>query len=53
VRHTYDGYYSHPAVVARLGLDASPPHPRGHRTEAVDLPDLARVSSRGLIYRLA
>ena len=24
VRHTYDGYYSHPTVIARLGLDASP-----------------------------
>ena len=51
VRHTYDGYYSHPAVVARLGLDAGPLHPRGHRVEAVDLPDLARVTARGPIYR--
>jgi hypothetical protein len=50
VRYTYDGYYSHPTVIARLGLDASPPHPRGHRVEAVDLPDLARVSARGPIY---
>ena len=53
VRYTYDGYYSHPAVIARLGLDASPLHPRGHRVEAVDLPDLARVSARGPIYRPA
>jgi hypothetical protein len=53
VRHTYDGYYSHPTVIARLGLDASPLHPRGHRVEAVDLPDLARVSARGPIYRPA
>jgi hypothetical protein len=51
VRHTYGGYYSHPAVVARLGLDASPPHPRGHRVEAVGLPNLARVTARGPIYR--
>jgi hypothetical protein len=51
VRHTYDGYYSHPTVIARLGLDASPPHPRGHRVETVDLADLARVSARGPIYR--
>ena len=43
VRRTYDGYYSHPSVIARLGLDAGPLHPRGHRVEAVDLPDLARV----------
>ena len=51
VRHTYDGYYSHPTVIARLGLDAGPLHPRGHRVEAVDLPDLARVTARGPIYR--
>ncbi len=51
VRHTYNGYYSHPTVIARLGLDARPLHPRGHRVETVDLPDLARVSARGPIYR--
>jgi gluconate 2-dehydrogenase subunit 3-like protein len=53
VRHTYDGYYSHPTVLARLGLDPSPPHPRGHRVEAVDPPPLTRVRSRGTIYRPA
>ena len=53
LRHTYDGYYSHPTVVTRLGLDPSPPHPRGHRVEAVDLPDLARVRARGALYRPA
>jgi hypothetical protein len=53
VRHTYDGYYSHPTVIARLGLDASPVHPRGHRPETADLSDLARVSGRGPIYRPA
>jgi hypothetical protein len=53
VRLTYDGYYSHPTVVARLGLDPSPLHPRGHRVEARDLPDLSRVTARGPIYRPA
>jgi len=53
VRHTYDGYYSHPIVVARLGLDPGPVHPRGHRIDATDLPDLARVSARGPLYRPA
>jgi hypothetical protein len=53
VRHTYDGYYGHPTVVARLGLDPRPPHPHGHRVEPVDLPDLARVTARGPIYRPA
>jgi len=51
VRHTYNGYYSHPTVIARLGLEPGPLHPRGHRVEAVDVPDLARVTARGPIYR--
>ena len=53
VRLAYDGYYSHPTVVARLGLDAGPLHPRGHPIETVDLPDLARVRARGPLYRPA
>jgi len=53
VRHTYDGYYAHPTVIAKLGLDPRPPHPRGHRVETVDLPDLTRVAARGPIYRPA
>ena len=53
VGHTYDGYYSHPTVIARLGLDPSPLHPRGHRVETVDAPDLARVAARGPLYRRA
>jgi Gluconate 2-dehydrogenase subunit 3 len=53
VRQTYDGYYSHPAVIAELGLDPTPLHPRGHRVEAVDLSDLARVRARGPLYRPA
>jgi len=51
VRHTYDGYYAHPTVIARLGLEPGPLHPRGHRIETADLPDLARVATRGPIYR--
>lgn len=53
VRHTYDGYYGHATIVARLGLDPGPLHPRGHRVEPVDLPDLGRVTARGPIYRRA
>ena len=53
VRHTYEGYYGHPTVIAQLGLDPRPLHPRGHRVEPVDLPDLARVTARGPIYRPA
>jgi hypothetical protein len=53
VRHTYDGYYSHPAVLGRLGLEPGPVQPRGHRIETVELPDLGPVVARGPIYRPA
>ena len=53
VRHTYDGYYSHPEVLGRLGLEPGPVQPRGHRIETADLPDLGRVIGRGPIYRPA
>ncbi len=53
VRHTYDGYYSHPEVLRRLGLEPGPVQPRGHRIETADLPDLGRVIARGPIYRPA
>ena len=51
VRHTYDGYYSHATIVARLGLEPGPPHPRGHRIAAERPPDLTRVTARGPLYR--
>ena len=51
VRHAYDGYYSHPAVLGRLGLEPGPVQPRGHRIETAELPDLGRVIARGPIYR--
>jgi gluconate 2-dehydrogenase subunit 3-like protein len=53
VRHTYDGYYSHPAVLGRLGLEPGPVQPRGHRIETAELPDLGRVRARGPLYRPA
>jgi hypothetical protein len=53
VRQTYDGYYGHPTIVARLGLEPGPLHPRGHRIEARDAPDLERVIARGPLYRRA
>ena len=53
VTRTYEGYYSHPSVIARLGLDARPPHPRGHAVETVELPELARVTARGPLFRPA
>ena len=53
VRHTYDGFYSHPATIARLGLEPGPVQPRGYRIEPAALPDLARVAARGPIFRRA
>ena len=53
VQHTYDGFYSHPATIARLGLEPGPVQPRGHRIEPASLPDLARVAARGPIFRRA
>jgi gluconate 2-dehydrogenase subunit 3-like protein len=51
VRHAYDGFYSHPATIMRLGLEPGPVQPRGYRIEPGALPDLARVVARGPIYR--
>ena len=53
VHHAYDGYYSHPVIVARLGLEPGPLHPRGHRLAADEPLDLARVTARGPLYRRA
>jgi hypothetical protein len=53
VRHTYDGFYSHPATIVRLGLEPGPVQPRGHRIESGALPDLGRVAARGPIFRRA
>ena len=53
VRHTYDGFYSHPATITRLGLEPGPVQPRGHRIESGALPDLGRVAARGPIFRRA
>ena len=53
VRHAYDGFYSHPATITRLGLEPEPVQPRGHRIESAALPDLTRVAARGPIYRRA
>jgi hypothetical protein len=53
VRHAYDGFYSHPATITRLGLEPGPVQPRGYRVEPAAPPDLGRVVARGPIYRRA
>jgi hypothetical protein len=51
VIQAYWGYYSHPTVLERLGLDPTPPQPRGHVLEPFDERILDTVRQRGPIYR--
>lgn len=51
VTHTYGGYYSNPVVLAALGLDAGPPHPRGHILEPTDWSILDRVRAMPKLWR--
>ena len=51
VWQTYNGYYTHPKVMSRLGSDARPPQPRGFPLEKGDLSGLEKVKRRGSIYR--
>lgn len=51
IRQAYFGYYGHADVVTRLGLEPGPIHPRGHRLDDGDVPDLSHVTSRGPVYR--
>lgn len=44
-------YYQAPRVLVALGLEARPPHPKGHVLEAGDLGPLEAVRRRGKIYR--
>ena len=44
-------YYQHPDVLVALGLSPNPPHPKGYDLEPGDLSALARVRSRGKLYR--
>jgi hypothetical protein len=51
VRQTYNGYYTDPGALAALGIDATPPQPRGHTVERGDLDLIERVKARGTAYR--
>jgi hypothetical protein len=53
VQHTYSGYYSHPAVIRLLGLEARPPQPRGYHLEPLDLTLLDNMKQRSPLYRQA
>ena len=48
----YSLYYQHPRVLAGLGLEPRPPHPKGYALEQPDLEALlAPVRARAKLYR--
>lgn len=51
--HTYANYYQQPQVIAGIGLEARPPHPKGHVLEPGDFSLLDAVRGRGPIWRRA
>jgi hypothetical protein len=51
VSQVYQGYYSHPAVIPLLGLEARPPQPLGHALPAFDATITRAVSQRAALYR--
>ena len=53
LRRTYAGYYSEPAVLDALGIDARPPQPRGFYIEPFDPVVLESVRKRDPLYREA
>jgi hypothetical protein len=51
--HVYQTYYSHPAVIQLLGLEARPPQPLGHALPPFDAAITHSMSKRGALYRKA
>ena len=51
LRHAYGAYYTHPSVVAALGLPARPPFPEGYAVPATDFSLLDPVRGRTKLYR--
>jgi hypothetical protein len=51
VSHVYQGYYSHPAVIRLLGLEARPPQPLGHTIAPFDPGTTRSMSQRSPLYR--
>jgi hypothetical protein len=49
--YTFGCYYKHPRVLARYGLEARPPHPKGWEVPPTDLSLLEPVRRRGPIWR--
>ena len=51
LRHAYGAYYTHPSVVAALGLPARPPFPEGYTVPPTDFSLLDGVRRRARMYR--
>ena len=51
--YAYIAYYEHPQVVAALGLEPRPPHPKGYELEPGELALLDPVRARPPLYRSA
>ena len=51
VQHTYNGYYTQPAVLSRIGHEARPPQPRGYPMKPFDPRLLDNVRRRAPLYR--
>ena len=51
LRHAYGAYYTHPSVVAALGLPARPPFPEGYAVPPTDFSLLDPVRRRAKLYR--
>lgn len=51
LRRTYAGYYSDPAVLSAIGIDARPPQPRGFFIAPFDPAVLEGVRKRDRLYR--
>jgi hypothetical protein len=51
LRHAYGAYYTHPSVVAALGLPARPPFPEGYAVPPTDFSLLDPVRRRARMYR--
>jgi hypothetical protein len=51
VSEVYQAYYSHPAIITLLGLEARPPQPLGHALPPFDAAIIRSTGERRALYR--
>ncbi len=51
VQHTYNGYYTNPAIFPLIRYEGRPPQPQGYRVRPFDPSLLDNVRKRGSLYR--